>query len=168
MPETSLASPWTVVATYLAASVVWIVASDALVGADPAWQTAKGLGFVGATGAVLLVVLLRHRARQRALRRSLEAERLIAAEDVDVLVSDVVMPGRQGPEVAARARVERPDLRIVFTSGYSQAIARAGDLPEGAELLAEPFTPSRLVAAVWRALGGGRSGTRPEPSGATS
>jgi len=71
---------------------------------------------------------------------------------VDLVVSDVVMPGMSGREVADALRVLRPGLQVLFVSGYTQdAIAHHGVLEEGVELLEKPFTPATLLARV-RAL----------------
>jgi len=72
--------------------------------------------------------------------------------EVDLVVSDVVMPGMSGREVADALRVLRPGLQVLFVSGYTQdAIAHHGVLEEGVELLEKPFTPATLLARV-RAL----------------
>ena len=71
---------------------------------------------------------------------------------VDLVVSDVVMPGMSGREVADALRVLRPGLQVLFVSGYTQdAIAHHGVLEDGVELLEKPFTPATLLARV-RAL----------------
>jgi two-component system, cell cycle sensor histidine kinase and response regulator CckA len=74
-------------------------------------------------------------------------------EVIDVLVTDLVMPGAHGPELAARIRLRRPGIGVVFMSGYS---ADAVDRPTGhvgsGEFLPKPFTVDALRAAVGRAL----------------
>jgi PAS domain S-box-containing protein len=71
---------------------------------------------------------------------------------VDLVVSDVVMPGLSGREVADALRHLRPGLPVLFVSGYTQdAIVDHGVLASGFELLEKPFTPASLVARV-RAL----------------
>jgi CheY-like chemotaxis protein len=68
---------------------------------------------------------------------------------LDLLLSDVVMPGRTGPEVARAIAAIRPGVRVLFVSGYTHdAIGRKGELPEGTELLHKPFTPEVLLARV--------------------
>jgi two-component system, cell cycle sensor histidine kinase and response regulator CckA len=68
---------------------------------------------------------------------------------LDVLVTDLTMPGIDGRELAGRVRALRPDSGVVFVSGYVPDVARLGDLA-GAIFLPKPFTPSDLVRAVGR------------------
>jgi PAS domain S-box-containing protein len=72
---------------------------------------------------------------------------------IDLLVSDVVMPGLQGPELAERLRVCRPGLRVLHVSGYSDtAVARQGLLGAGTPLLQKPFAPQALLRHVREVL----------------
>jgi CheY-like chemotaxis protein len=72
---------------------------------------------------------------------------------IDLLLSDVVMPGRSGPELAAELLARRRGLRILYTSGYTyDAIARHGVEEPGVRLLQKPFSPSELLRAVRAAL----------------
>jgi len=71
---------------------------------------------------------------------------------IHLLLTDVVMPGMSGSELADRARVLRPGLKVLFTSGYTRdAIMRDGRLEPGLDLLPKPFTYVSLAAKV-RAL----------------
>ncbi len=67
----------------------------------------------------------------------------LAAGDgaIDLLVTDVVMPEMDAFELAARVRLERPGIRVLYTSGYTDARA------EG-PFLQKPFTPAQLVEKV--------------------
>ena len=68
---------------------------------------------------------------------------------VDLLLTDVVMPGMGGREVATVLSAERPGLRVLFASGYTaEAIARHGVLEEGTDLIHKPFTPDALLQRV--------------------
>jgi CheY-like chemotaxis protein len=68
---------------------------------------------------------------------------------IDLLVTDVVMPGLGGRAVAERLTAERPDLRVLFVSGYTQGVsAGEGEPGDGAELLPKPFAPAALLARV--------------------
>ncbi len=67
---------------------------------------------------------------------------------IDLLVSDVVMPGLSGPEVAASLQSENPDLRVLLTSGTSDASVLRGLVPGTGGFLAKPFRPSGLIDAV--------------------
>jgi PAS domain S-box-containing protein len=69
---------------------------------------------------------------------------------IDLLFTDVVLPGGMtGEAVAERARALRPDLPILFTTGYARhAIARHGRLDPDVDLIAKPFTYADLAARV--------------------
>jgi signal transduction histidine kinase/CheY-like chemotaxis protein len=69
--------------------------------------------------------------------------------DVRLLVTDVVMPGLDGRQVAARLHRRREGLRVLYVSGYTQgAIADRDVLEPGSDFLAKPFTATALLAAV--------------------
>jgi DNA-binding response OmpR family regulator len=68
---------------------------------------------------------------------------------VDVLVTDVVMPGMNGKALAEELRRRRPGLKVLFVSGYpDDIIGRHGVLDAGVEFLPKPFTPAALVERV--------------------
>ncbi|MCE1237640.1 MAG: response regulator [Hyphomicrobiales bacterium] len=73
---------------------------------------------------------------------------------VDLVVSDVVMPEMDGPSLLRELRKQRPDLKIIFVSGYAED-AFAKNLPEGEQFhfLPKPFTLKALATAVKEALG---------------
>jgi CheY-like chemotaxis protein len=75
---------------------------------------------------------------------------------VDLLFTDVVMPGGiNGRELAERARVMRPGLKVLFTSGYTEnAIVHQGRLDAGVLLLQKPYRRQALAAKIREALGG--------------
>jgi len=65
---------------------------------------------------------------------------------IDVLLTDVVMPRLNGIELAAQLRTTRPDLRVLFMSGYTDyAIVRSGLLSDSTTYLQKPFTPEELL-----------------------
>jgi PAS domain S-box-containing protein len=74
-------------------------------------------------------------------------------DEVDLLLSDIVMPGMRGPELYEVLRTARPDLPAVFMSGYAAGEPGAAETPAGCTLLAKPFTSDELLAAVAEALG---------------
>ena len=65
---------------------------------------------------------------------------------VDLLFTDVVMPGIDGFEVARRARQQVPTLKVLFTSGYT------GELAPRVHLLKKPYRPQQLAGEVEAAL----------------
>jgi signal transduction histidine kinase len=71
----------------------------------------------------------------------------------DLLVTDVVMPGLSGPNLAARLLQQNPQLRVLYMSGYTDdAAAVHGAFWGGIPLLQKPFTPSKLAERVRLAL----------------
>jgi two-component system cell cycle sensor histidine kinase/response regulator CckA len=69
--------------------------------------------------------------------------------DIQALVSDVVMPGMRGPELAAHLRAGRPDLPVVFMSGYTADLLSAPELAsECTTFLRKPFTFNELDDAL--------------------
>jgi len=71
---------------------------------------------------------------------------------IDALVTDVVMPGMSGQQVAAQLLARHEGLRVLFTSGYAEdAIATHGELTPGAAFLGKPFS-ARELADKLRAL----------------
>jgi CheY-like chemotaxis protein len=82
----------------------------------------------------------------------------------DLLITDVVMPGMGGPELARRIRAERPDLRVLFVSGYPRDY-RPGEAPSEDAFLPKPFTQDQLLRAVADQLGAKSPGPAARPAG---
>lgn len=82
------------------------------------------------------------------------AAQLRSHPDIDLLLSDVLMPGQTGPELASALRLTRPDLKVVFVTGYSGDIASAEAFGRDI-VLRKPFTICALGAAVETALATG-------------
>jgi CheY-like chemotaxis protein len=74
------------------------------------------------------------------------------AGEIALLITDVVMPHMSGPELARTLLNERPDLRVVFMSGYTQGILGTQGFEADAALLEKPFTRQALLEAVAGAL----------------
>jgi len=72
---------------------------------------------------------------------------------INLLVTDVIMPGMNGKELAEKMAVIRPDMRCLFTSGYTaDVIAHQGILNEGVQFVQKPFTKMSLAAKVREVL----------------
>jgi signal transduction histidine kinase len=105
------------------------------------------------------------RLLQEAGYRVIEAKNAEVALDIvktsepaiDLLLTDVVMPGKSGVELQEQAKAVRPDLRSLFVSGYTGDLVaqRGGVVPEAA-FLEKPFTRSSLLKKVRSALQGDR------------
>jgi two-component system, NtrC family, sensor kinase len=74
-------------------------------------------------------------------------------DTIQVLLTDVVMPGMNGRNLAAEALRRRPDLKVLYMTGYSRnAIVHQGRLDPGVELLQKPITTEQLAGAVRKVL----------------
>jgi len=71
---------------------------------------------------------------------------------IHLLLSDVVMPGLSGPEVAEQLSAQRPVMRTLFISGYADRAMNSGDLQEGMHFLPKPFGPNDLAQKVRQVL----------------
>jgi two-component system cell cycle sensor histidine kinase/response regulator CckA len=78
--------------------------------------------------------------------------------NIEVLITDVVMPGMGGRELAKRVAAERPDIKVLFLSGYTEdAIIHEGVLEPGTAFLQKPFTLQMLSRKVREVLRGDAS-----------
>jgi two-component system cell cycle sensor histidine kinase/response regulator CckA len=123
------------------------------------------------TGTVLVVEdeasvrRLTRRALEAAGFRVLEAEdgaialRIAEGAELDLVVTDIVMPGMSGVELAERIAPSHPGLPVLFVSGYADEApeSRGGGAP-GRELLGKPFRPRQLVERVRRLIEARRRG----------
>ncbi|NOY52507.1 MAG: PAS domain S-box protein [Deltaproteobacteria bacterium] len=86
-----------------------------------------------------------------------EALRLIAERDrpPDLLITDVILTGIGGPEMAVEMKKKWADLKVLFMSGYAdRRIAKLSELPEPMAFLPKPFTPGELARKVREILDG--------------
>jgi two-component system cell cycle sensor histidine kinase/response regulator CckA len=105
---------------------------------------------------------------RRAKYNVIEAENGQAAVEIakahpgkiDMVLTDMYMPGLRGPEVVQAIAAMRPGLRALFMSGYADQDSRTA-VPHGANFLNKPFSGQELAAAVEAVLKG------PTLSGAT-
>jgi PAS domain S-box-containing protein len=80
-------------------------------------------------------------------------EVLRSRQRIDLLISDVGLPGLNGRQVADAARLLRPGLRVIFMTGYAETAASAqGFLEPGMALIAKPFAIADLTAKIRAAM----------------
>ena len=89
------------------------------------------------------------RTGYRVIEAGTPSDALAITVPIDLAVCDVVLPDMSGHELAARLRESRPDLPVVFISGYVPAEAEA--LAED-PFLGKPFSPDALLSAIRGAL----------------
>ena len=79
---------------------------------------------------------------------------LKAAPDIELMITDVGLPGgMNGRQVADAARVERPELKVLFITGYAEnAVVGNGYLDTGMALLAKPFAMAELGRRIHEML----------------
>jgi len=80
-----------------------------------------------------------------------EAEEIFRQNEgnINLMITDVVMPGTSGPDLASRIQASRKTVRVLFISGYSdEAIVRHGILGSGTAFLPKPFSPNQLARKV--------------------
>ena len=76
-------------------------------------------------------------------------EILRSSARIDLLVTDVGLPGMNGRQVADAAREQRPDLKVLFITGYAENAAMAnGFLAPGMEMVTKPFAVDALAARI--------------------
>ena len=82
--------------------------------------------------------------------RGTDALRLIESERFDLLLTDIVMPEMDGIELAQKAAVIAPEMRVMFITGFAAVALRAGKAAPTAKVLSKPFHLRDLVAEVDR------------------
>lgn len=100
-------------------------------------------------------ILTQHGYHVLAARSGEEASALLDGHPgrVHLLLTDVVMPGKTGKEIAARVSTLRPEIRVLYMSGYPESvIASQGVIEPGIALVSKPFTSVDLLAQVRSAL----------------
>jgi len=86
-------------------------------------------------------IVLEARNAQDALELAREYD-----NPIDLLISDVVMPGMSGAKLASVLTAQRPEMRVFFLSGYAEStVLRHGNVDVGARLLQKPFSLRAMV-----------------------
>ena len=72
------------------------------------------------------------------------------SEDIDLLLTDVKMPGLTGPELAAKLKPRRPDMKVIYMSAFTAAdmVSQGIDIALGMAVITKPFTVAALTATV--------------------
>jgi CheY-like chemotaxis protein len=73
-------------------------------------------------------------------------ELLRASDDIRLMVTDVGLPGLNGRRLADQARAERPDMKVLFMTGYTDSVLLEGALPDGFSVITKPFDLDDLTA----------------------
>jgi two-component system, cell cycle sensor histidine kinase and response regulator CckA len=133
----------------------------------PTKRTAETTVVSNAPAATILVVedddgvrAFACRALERLGHRVLEAATADAAfdliarthEPIDLVLTDIVMPGMSGRELAVRLSIERPNLRLLLMSGHTDESATMQTAEDAVPFLQKPFSMERLAAYIGRAL----------------
>jgi DNA-binding response OmpR family regulator len=137
--------------------------------ADVAGDAAASNSAAAATATILLVedddsvrglgtrALRQHGYVMLPARHGAEALKLAGTHDgpIDLLLTDVVMPGLSGPALAEQLLRSRPSLKVLYTSGYADdsEVIRSVDVT-GPEFFQEPYSPESLARRVRGVLGG--------------
>jgi two-component system, cell cycle sensor histidine kinase and response regulator CckA len=87
-----------------------------------------------------------------AVRTAAEAACVYEEVDgaVDLLLTDVILPGETGPELVAKLRQQSPALRALYVTGYAEQMKSCG--VRGERFLAKPYSSGKLLSAVRQAL----------------
>ena len=80
-----------------------------------------------------------------------DALRIIYQRSIDLLFTDIIMPGIDGVELAKRARQVRPELKVLFATGYAQKAFERDAIRRG-RVIYKPFRREQLLAEVESAL----------------
>lgn len=108
-------------------------------------------------------ILLRAGYTVLTARNAEEAAATFAAREADIslLLTDVIMPGMHGPELAARLAASSPQLPVVFVSGYTDEMPSLPVVSSRAAFVAKPFTAAALVKTIDGLLATGAPGAGP-------
>lgn len=130
--------------------------------AEPARELSRGTILVvddeDGIRALMKKNLLREHFSVMEAASAEEAIEVAAAhgEQIDVLLTDIMLPGMKGTELASKMQALDPNLKVVFVSGYAgeDGETTVAGLPPGVQLLRKPFALGALTAAIYSALKG--------------
>ena len=128
--------------------------------AEPAWRGAGTILVVEDDVAVRRLTCRVLSGRGYTVLAAANGDEALAASRshqgvIDLMVTDVVMPRMSGREVAERVGQQRPALKVLFVSGYTDdAVVRHGVVEDTVSFLHKPFTPDTLARRVREVLGG--------------
>ncbi len=133
--------------------------------ARPGRETVLVVEDEDAVRALVVASLERHGYRVLAAASGEEALRVAQdfREPIDLLLTDVVMPGMKGPDLAKRLKTLRPTTRVLLMSGYAAEVVTSADLKD-ALLLSKPFSPAALTRAVRAAIDHRPLSSHPAPT----
>jgi two-component system, cell cycle sensor histidine kinase and response regulator CckA len=102
---------------------------------------------------VQILELLGYRVLQARNGTEAIAELQGYGDRINLLLTDVVMPGMNGSELATQLVLDHPEMKVLFTSGYTEdVISHHGVLAEGVSFIGKPYTPSALARKVREVL----------------
>lgn len=126
--------------------------------AEPTLETILVVEDEGGIRALVRKILRRQGYQVLEASGGQEALATLAASTsrVDLLLTDVMMPGMNGVELSRQALASHPDLRVLFVSGYTdESVLEAGQFPAGTAFLQKPFTLGGLLGKVREVLDSG-------------
>jgi PAS domain S-box-containing protein len=131
------------------------LAAPATPGASRGWETVLVVEDNASVRAIAARTLRELGFHVLEATNGAEALRVAAGfeETIHLLLTDVVMPHMGGRELAAKLKEARPEIRVMYTSGYTQnAIGHDGVLAEGLNFLPKPYVPGKLATKVRETL----------------
>jgi DNA-binding response OmpR family regulator len=78
---------------------------------------------------------------------------LQSSQRVDLLVTDIGLPELNGRQLADAARLKRPELKILFMTGYAEKAASSSFLEQGMDIIIKPFTTNALASRIREIIG---------------
>ena len=122
----------------------------------PGWETVLLVEDEDAVRALAREVLRRHGYVVLVARHGVDALRMAErhTDDIHLLITDVVMPHMSGRETAERLTTVRPNMKVLFMSGYTDHALMHRELTPGAATLQKPFTPEAFARKVREVLDG--------------